>query len=160
MITIQLYNYSGQKNILNKTLSGNTPVNGTFKGDFDIMNPTIEVSYSFSSMVEYKNYCSLRYSTSPFSGTLYYYIVDIIQKENGIIELRLHLDVLMSFRGYIEQAVMLKVATDSSDANKLIHGEVPVNVNDSLSTYVFNRQIFNTDALTIILSVAGGDASV
>lgn len=106
MVSIQLYNYRGRRNTVNKQLGDPLTLSGTLKDDFNYLNPTITVR--LSNLLN-SNYCYI----SNFNR--YYFIDDIIVKSNGAYDLLLSVDILKTYETDILTATGETVLT--ADAN-------------------------------------------
>lgn len=101
---ITLYYTTSEPNRLEKKLSSGNTLNGNLRNESNILNPNIVISFD-GNITDY-NYAYI----SQFER--YYFISDIVSIRNNIWELRLKVDVLMSFAsgikhstGVIEKAV-------------------------------------------------------
>lgn len=83
------------KNQFTKQLETIATLSGTLREETSIINPSIRIAASESSIAT-ANYCTI-----PSFGRSYF-ITNIISLRNGIIELSLHCDVLSSFASQIK----------------------------------------------------------
>lgn len=109
MVTIQLYKYEGNKDTVNKELTPTTSLSGTLKDYFNTLNPDVTVR---SKTKIDGNYCYI----DVFER--YYFINDIIYKDNNAVELALAIDVLKTYEDVILDATATNVYKDG--ANKFI----------------------------------------
>ena len=89
-MVLKLYKNRSEKNALNKSISNEMSFDGTLREDTSIKAPVIKIAAN-SEIVNY-NYAYI----SAFSR--YYFISDIKSIRNGLWELYLIVDVLMSFK--------------------------------------------------------------
>lgn len=109
MVTIQLYNYVGHKNTVNKELTPTIALRGTLKNYFNTLHP--DVTVRCKNKIN-GNYCYI----DVFDR--YYFIDDVIYKDNNAVELVLAIDVLKTYEGDILNAVGTNVYRD--EANKFV----------------------------------------
>lgn len=90
-MNITLYTTNTPENHLNKSLGNSRSINGTVRNrtNNDRMNPVFLVSGNISG-----------YNYAYVDGR-YYYIRDVVRNINGLTELHMHEDVLMTHRGTI-----------------------------------------------------------
>lgn len=88
MVKINLYKYSGRRNTVNKQLQVHQVLNGTLKDYFNYLNPDITVRIN---NLDNCNYCYIE----PFNR--YYFIDDVVVRDNGALELILSIDVLKTY---------------------------------------------------------------
>lgn len=100
-MNMNFYKYVGIENKLVKNLTHVKEIeNVYFKEPYDILNPTVKLNLT-TNYTEYfngVNYCNLRSSNTD----LFYFIRNITQETNNIIELQLELDVLYTYRDFIK----------------------------------------------------------
>lgn len=90
-MTIVFYNNYSEKNVINKTIDSLTALTltGELRKSTSVKTPVIDVEYS-ESIIGY-NYCYI----TEFAR--YYFITDIKSIRNGLWEISMRVDVLMSF---------------------------------------------------------------
>lgn len=107
-MNIQLYVNNDEKNKINKTLSavGNA-LNGSIKERSSVTDPII--------LIEYTDPTSFNYAyIEEFDR--YYFVTDVVVVGHNLIELRLSIDVLMSYRTQIlSQNVIIDRNTNEYD---------------------------------------------
>ena len=93
---IDLYQYEGNPNTINKTLTNPNVINGYMSNDLDIDSPTIKLaSYE------------LKYNYVYIPLLKRYYFIDAVRIDpNGIWHTKLTLDVLKTFAGEITRATV------------------------------------------------------
>lgn len=109
MVTIQLYNYVGRKDTVNKELTPTISLSGTLKDYFNTLNPDVTVR---SKTKIDSNYCYI----DVFDR--YYFINDVIYKNNNAVELVLAIDVLKTYESAILDTTARTIYKDG--ANKFI----------------------------------------
>ncbi len=109
MVTIQLYNYVGRKDTVNKELTPTISLSGTLKDYFNTLNPDVTVR---SKTKIDSNYCYIDVLDR------YYFIDDVIYKDNNAVELVLAIDVLKTYESAILDTTATNIYKDG--ANKFI----------------------------------------
>lgn len=109
MVTIQLYNYVGRKDTVNKELTPTISLSGTLKDYFNTLNPDVTVR---SKTKIDSNYCYID------AFDRYYFINDVIYKNNNAVELVLAIDVLKTYESAILDTTARNIYKDG--ANKFI----------------------------------------
>lgn len=109
MVAIDLYQYTGRENTVNKTLTTPTTIAGFMRESVNILQPVVRLQHT--GTFNY-NYCFVR------ELNRYYFITNYNVIDNNQIELRLRIDVLKTY----EDAIMAATGTviERSDANKFI----------------------------------------
>ena len=107
-MNISLYINNDEKNKINKNLVAvGEPLAGSIKDPSSIIRPVILIEYNDPTAF---NYCYI----DAFSR--YYFVDDIIVIGDGLIELHLIVDVLMSFAsGILSQNVIIEKNTNDYD---------------------------------------------
>lgn len=95
-MTFNMYKYTGERTVLHKTLSAPSTHTGSFRGEYDIMNPVLTLQGAYDG----SNYCEI--------DGRYYFVESINQERSGLFTLQLHIDVLMTYQTGIDslQAVV------------------------------------------------------
>lgn len=91
---VKVFINNSEKNKLDKTLINETTYTGQLKSETSILNPVIIIEGNLENLVSYN------YAFIPLF-LRYYFITDIISIRNNLIELRLAVDVLCSFKNQI-----------------------------------------------------------
>lgn len=89
-MTFNMYHYTGERTVLHKALPAPTVRTGSFRGEYDIMNPILSLQGSYDG----SNYCEI--------AGRYYFIDGVNQERTGLVTLQLHIDVLMTYRDSID----------------------------------------------------------
>lgn len=96
---INLYNYSGEPNRLDKTLGGTTlTLTGTLKEGADVINPVIEFYDVGGTTLNLDDY---NYMYIGAFGR-YYFITDIIVDRTNVVFISGHVDVLNTYKNDIK----------------------------------------------------------
>lgn len=85
---INFYNYSGKREIINKSLSVSTALNGLLYNRFNVIRPTIKIRYNGDFPFNYA------YITE---FNKYYFIENITRIDNNYIEISFEIDVLKTY---------------------------------------------------------------
>lgn len=89
-MTFNMYHYTGERTVLHKQLSDPTVKTGSFRGEYDVLNPVLTLNGSYDGC----NYCEI--------DGRYYFVDSINQERTGIFTLQLHIDVLMTYQAAID----------------------------------------------------------
>ena len=89
-MTILFYSVSDRKNRLSKTLGTATSLTGTLREPVSLTDPEILIE---SATVPAYNYAYIS------DLGRYYFIVSVVAEQYSIYRLRMHVDVLMSYKG-------------------------------------------------------------
>lgn len=117
-MNIKLLSYSGKRNKINK--NGNFynewVMSGNIKKDTSFLHPVIEIEKATPPMQNAYNYMYIP------QFKRYYFINDIIVKENGLWEIHADVDVLFSnYKDIYESKAILKKSQEISNANLYIN---------------------------------------
>lgn len=123
--SITFYNYSGDKNKINKQLSSGTAFSCMPYDSVDIMNPSVILDYN--SALESVNYAEF--------DSKYYFIDSIERMTGGKMMIRLHVDVLKT---YAAQILALPAIADRTESESAQNAYLP----DMLTRkYAYTRNI-------------------
>ena len=117
-MNIKLLSYSGKRNKINKQnmFYNEWVANGTLKTDTSFLHPIIEITKDTPPMKTSYNYMYIP------QFQRYYFINDIIVKENGLWEIHADVDVLFSnYTDIYESKAILNKSQDVSNANMYIN---------------------------------------
>ena len=89
-MTYNLYTYNGEHTVLDKQLGTPEVRTGTFRGDYNIMSPTLTLNGSYSG----QNYVEI--------AGRYYFVTAVNQERTDLFTLSLKKDVLMTYRDQIK----------------------------------------------------------
>ena len=109
MVAIDLYQYTGRENTVNKTLTTPTTIVGFMRESVNILQPVVRLQHTGTFN---HNYCFVR------ELNRYYFITSYNVIDNNQIELRLRIDVLKTYEDVIMEATGTVI--ERSDANKFI----------------------------------------
>lgn len=110
MIQLNLYNYNGKSNVINKTLQNEILLNGLFYNDFDIYTPDVAIRQPVNINV-------FNYAFLPLFNR-FYFIVDTFIVSNTKTVLKLKLDVLKTYANELLTAT--GTVTQKENSNKFI----------------------------------------
>ena len=110
MIQLNLFNYNGKPNVINKTLQNEIILNGLFYNNFDIYTPEIAIRQPININV-------FNYAFLPIFNR-FYFVVDTFIESNTKTVLKLKLDVLKSYANELLTAT--GTVTQKENANKFI----------------------------------------
>lgn len=146
--TIYLQRNNSRDKTINKSITNIVTVTGNLREETSLTDPTITFELSMSDCR------NINYVTIPEFGRSYF-VTEPISVRNGLIELKLHVDVLESFKSEILNNGAI-VSRSSNQYNKYL-------VDDKLQTYTYNlartKAFTNpfTKNLNFVLSLVGGD---
>lgn len=106
---ITLYQNISEKNKINKTLVSVATLSGTLKEITSVMNPVITIEYNTPTGF---NYCYIP------TFERYYFVSDVTIIRNNLIQLKLSVDVLESFK---TQILAQNVIINKSQSNKQLY---------------------------------------
>lgn len=138
---IEFYNYTGEFNRLNKTLTDGTTVSCDFNIDYNKINPTLKLKYDNDFNF---NYCYI----SDFGK--YYFIDNVTILRNGFIVCNLTEDVLMTYKELILSAS--GTITKSFNSPYLQGANIPVTSKPSIVKYDFDDSFNHSGEYVIIAS--------
>ena len=95
---IKLYSTSDDLSVMDKTITGEIPIEIENKKGIDIMNPIIDIGYDAS-------YLNKNYVYIPDLQRYYYFSKPPVLEIGQKITLYLHVDVLMSFKASIKSSI-------------------------------------------------------
>lgn len=141
---IQLYNYTGKANVINKALPEALTLTGNV-GGVDIRKPTVTVTCD--EVFNY-NYCYIS------ELKRYYFVSSVVQRADGVAALSLTCDVLTTFAKQIMQS-KITVTTQTTDTAPYMSGNtVQYNVAPDIKRYSF-ADAFTTDGNIIMITLKG-----
>lgn len=110
---IKFYNTSSEKNCMNKQISGGYTLQGSFRGECSVSDPVFIIESD-------SNFTGYNYVYIP-EFSRYYYIVNIVSKRTKVWELHLHVDVLMSFKQYLNSSRILLSESEVTAASNYLN---------------------------------------
>lgn len=117
-MNIKLLSYSGKRNKINKTgmFYNEWVANGTLKTDTSFLHPVIEIEKATPPMQSSYNYMYIP------QFQRYYFINDIVVKENGLWEIHADVDVLFSnYSDIYESKAIIGKSQDVTNANMYLN---------------------------------------
>lgn len=146
-LTVKLHHNSSPDNKIGKSLDAGLSMNCVLKEESSILKPTIIIEAA-TPPITY-NYMYIQ------DLQRYYFIDDIVSKNNKIWEITGHVDVLQTYKnGILGQSVVL--ARQQNKFNTYLNDERwPVYTYDDVITFAFTSSGFKK-ALEYLLIVAGG----
>lgn len=146
MIQLQMYICSDSENVLNKTLTDGTNVNGDFNGTLNILNPSIRIG-GIANIGEY-NYCYIP------SIQRYYFIDSYVIERACYFVLTLRCDLLMTHRAKIMglRGRVINSANSNPYYSEYISG---YDTRQDIETFDFENN-FNENGTIVMLGIKGG----
>lgn len=148
MISIDLYKYDGRREDVNKQLDNPRVLKGTLKDNFNYLNPTITVR--LNDLID-SNYCYI----STFDR--YYFVEDIVIKNNGSASLFLSIDVLKTYESEIMAAQGETILKDNANPFSSTRSS-SYNVQPNFKKIPFpNTDLLDKDGTIIMVTIKGND---
>lgn len=147
MIQLKLFITRDGDNVLNKTLTDITTVNGDFNSDVDILNPTVKIG-GLANVGEY-NYCYIP------SLSRYYFINEYTIERANYFILYLKCDLLMTYKSEIK--ALYGIVKNGANANPFNNGYINgFDVRKNSTKLLFeNGSSFNTSGVNIMSVIRG-----
>lgn len=143
---ITFYINNSEKNKISKNLTNNTHISGTLRNETGVMNPVI--------LIHSVNPTKFNYVYIP-EFNRYYFITDMVSIRTDIWQVKLHVDVLMSFKDSLKNVKVILNDSEVEGADNYLTGEQWVtNVKDTTSIINFPNGL--RDNGEYILITAGG----
>lgn len=120
MTTITLLKYDGSPYVINKSPTTVRTIEGQFRGPVSLMNPTVALSGDTINLLNTNqaNYLEIE--------GRYYYITDWTIIPNNHIEVKLHLDVLYTYKTEIGQMQVLLARSSNPQTEDIPDGMHPL----------------------------------
>lgn len=146
-MTITLYNCTAENERLNKSsyLSNSTSFTFEFKDQSSIMNPSVLIGTD-------SNLSGFNYAYIDTFGR-YYYIAEIVVMRADLYLLKLHADVLMTYKDQIRSCSAVCKRQENISNMYLDDPEFKVYNNKQIDCYTFSSPF--TKSLNFLLTVAG-----
>lgn len=140
-MTITFYKYTGENNRLDKSslLTDGYTISGDFNIQFYQITPIIKITQS--DYFDY-NYCYIE------ELKRYYFIVQNVITRNGFNEIRMTLDVLMTYKNIIK--TLHGTVVNSKKFNYLKNNNIPVTSKTTLKEYDFTDAFNHTGNYVLI----------
>ncbi len=143
---ITFYINNSEKNKISKNLTNNTHISGTLRNETGVMNPVI--------LIHSVNPTKFNYVYIP-EFNRYYFITDMVSIRTDIWQVKLHVDVLMSFKDSLKNVKVILNDSEVEGADNYLTGEQWVtNVKDTTSIVNFPNGLLDNGEY--ILITAGG----
>ena len=98
-MTIKFYSITAKRNVLNKTLGTSTDLTGTLRDPCSLIDPDVLIE---SATVPAFNYAYIQ------DFGRYYFVTSIVAEQYNLFRVRMHVDVLMSFKtGILNQPAII-----------------------------------------------------
>lgn len=143
---ITFYINNSEKNKISKNLTNNTHISGTLRNETGVMNPVI--------LIHSVNPTKFNYVYIP-EFNRYYFITDMVSIRTDIWQVKLHVDVLMSFKDSLKNVKVILNDSEVEGADNYLTGEQWVtNVKDTTNIVNFPDGLLDNGEY--ILITAGG----
>ena len=148
MIDIKTYNYTGERNRVDKTalLTATGDFTGALNASFDILHPVVR--FRVNTPV------SFNYARIPVLGNRFYF-VDTIKQDGNICTVTFSVDVLFTYKDSIKK--LNGVLTKGGDTDKFVSSRE--NVYDTRTTNKFiwfpNSDVLNGDGVITMVTLKG-----
>lgn len=143
---ITFYINNSEKNKISKNLTNNTHISGTLRNETGVMNPVI--------LIHSVNPTKFNYVYIP-EFNRYYFITDMVSIRTDIWQIKLHVDVLMSFKNSLKNVKVILNDSEVEGADNYLTGEQWVtNVKDTTNIVNFPNGLLDNGEY--ILITAGG----
>lgn len=113
-MNLSLFVNNSEKNKLEKKLSNEIKMTGQLREQSSIVSPSI--------MIKHDNPSNFNYAYIP-EFKRYYFITDITSIRNGLWEVTMHVDVLMSFKDGIKNTSIILSDTETTGQTNYMSGE-------------------------------------
>ena len=159
LMNIELYNTTDMsRKVVNKTLTLISTVSGDLKKDSSVLDPVVEIKYTYDSVIPNYVYIPL--------FRRFYFITDLIVKPGNVSEITLHVDVLHTYRNAIMtgEAVVTKtslseptLASLSGSGERVIQNPgFPAGAKTEINRVAFgSNEVTNNQSPNWILTVLG-----
>lgn len=126
-MNVELYKTNSPKNKINKVLNTSTVIQAKLLNDINLQSPILLLQDNNNSFLTNYNYCYI-----PFFQR-YYFIESMNKNINGLITVKLSVDVLMSFANDIINSYANIVESESPNENSINHSH-----SDNVQKIVYN----------------------
>ena len=146
MIKLTLYQYTGQKNVVNKSLPVGIDCLGVLRSATNVINPTI--------IIRVNTLVKANYAYLPDFGR-YYFVDNISYIPGDKAEINLSVDVLKSYESEIMDATATVRETDNPD-KYASNRETVYNRKPNFEKIEFpNKNLFNDTGTMIMITLKG-----
>lgn len=126
-MNVELYKTNSPKNKINKVLNTPTVIQAKLLNDINLQSPILLLQDNNNSFLTNYNYCYIPYFQR------YYFIESMNKNLNGLITVKLAIDVLMSFANDIINSYANIVESESPNENSINHSH-----SDNVQKIVYN----------------------
>lgn len=146
MLTLELYDYAGHPDTVNKTLGDSETLQGVLRDNFNLINPVITLRQTPPT--------AFNYVFIP-SFSRFYFVDSVNVLNSDKIEIRLTLDVLKTYEAQILEATATVGESDNPD--KYVSNRSAVyNVKPNFSKVEFpNTGLFDSEGKIIMVTIKG-----
>lgn len=142
-MNVTFYKCASEKNALNKILESDMELEGSVRGQSDVIKPQImiginPIGYDYVYIKEWNRY---------------YFINDIICYRANAFIVKLEIDVLMTYKEEIKN--MKGVVSRLTDANPYGERDLLTSVKENLREFIFVDSPFTTDGDYILIAQGG-----
>lgn len=155
-MTITFYKTTSEPNRVDKSLTslGNTEIIVGYGGkDLDKINPFVRVKVETADFDKNCNYAYI----DEFSR--YYFVESVTIVDGGLFELRLHVDVLYTYKTAIGTSDALVVRSGNTNNKYIVDALKPIGNKSTIQLYEF-AQGFNRSTDTVIVTYGQGGTKV
>lgn len=114
-MNIELYKTESPRNKINKVLNTSTIIQAKLLNDINLLNPTMILQDINNDFLTNYNYCYIPYFNR------YYFIESMNKNINGLITVRLSVDVLMSFANDIKNSYATIIESETPNEKSINH---------------------------------------
>ena len=143
---IKLYNNSGEKNLINKSLTGGMTLEGNMRGETPVMYPVITISSS--------TFPDYNYMYIP-NFNRYYFITEIRSVRSGVWEILGKVDVLMSFKSDIYNSFVVLADSEETGISNYLSGNVWTALVKDLTDIINFPNGLNDDGEYVLITAGG-----
>lgn len=126
-MNIELYKTNSPKNKINKLLNTATIIHAKLLNDINLQSPILLLQDNNNSFLTNYNYCYIPYFQR------YYFIESMNKNINGLITIKLSVDVLMSFASDIMNSYANIVESETPNEKSINHSH-----SDNVQKLVYN----------------------
>lgn len=139
-MTIQLGNYIGEKNRIQKNISLGDPFDGVLRADCDIMNPSVMIEASADTV------CGYNYAYIPEFGR-YYFIQNVNAYRTGLSIITMSVDVLYTYKEAIlnSNAVVCRSSRTGDAIHELPDDRAAIKQSETTHMITF-ESLYDNDA--------------
>lgn len=149
MVKATIYNYTGNRNTVNKTLTGGTECLGVLRDTTDVLNPRLVLRVSAPINANYVYIEDFK---------RYYFIKSISYLTGDKVELSLNVDVLKTYETQILNATATVTETDNPD-KYASNRQTVYNRKPNFEKVEFaNKDLFDETGTIIMVTIKGTES--